>query len=387
MNADVCALRTEAGAAYECGLYREAADRYERACRIAQAEACNDLAFVIATDAAGIWHLAGQPLRGLSLVLEVLANIPANIAPHDIWMAKLRAFELMRCFRPDLPFLEACLSDLRVLAREHDMEVTADLLRLEALLCRARGQHAEALARFEQAWNHAGTCGLHPYLIVYGAIFSALGSMNLTAAHRWSELLSRMGEASLEVRAAWYESQARVGLYRNEPDLARAMVRDLEHLVAKTQQAIWQRRVVMLRVRSWLLSTTPEDPMSLSHPLWTVLTQHIDGTSEVFDEYDRVLTLVDVRVAALRFALKVQPVDDLFYSQPQRFMASKRADFVPSDEVARRVEQFHWALKRAVPLATRLDAAFRCNWRKAELLEREARVEELVEWYRGINRR
>jgi hypothetical protein len=386
MHEEFRILTSEAGAAYCRGLYGEAADRYERACRMAQARACHDLAFASATDAAGSWHLAGQPLRGLGLVLEALANIPANVAPGDIWMAKLRSFELMRCFRPDLTFLESCLSDLHALAREHGMKVTADLLRLDALLCRARGQHAEALRRWEKAWNYAGTCSLHPYLLAYGAIFSALGSRNLTAVHRWSQLLGQMGETSLEARAAWYESQARAGLYRNDPDAALAMVRDLEYLVAKTQQPIWHRRVVMLKVRSWLLSSMPEDPMSLNHPLWAVLTQHIEGTPEVFDEYDRVLTLVDVQVAALRFALKLQPVDDLFYAQAQRFNASIRAACVPCEEVARRVESCQWAMKRAIPLATKLDVAFHSTWRRTELEDRGGRIAQIVEWYRHVSR-
>ena len=317
MDEEFCAVHAEAQAAYGRGLYREAAVRFEQARRMAQIRERHDLAFTTAVDAAGSWHLGGQPLRGLSLVLEALTNIPSTALYHDVWQAKLRSFELIRCFRPDLPVLESCLADIRSLAHEKGVRESADVLRLEGLLCRARGQHEEALARFERAWHHIGNCGFHPYLIAYGAIFSALPIGDLSTAQRWSEVLRNMGDAFLEARVAWLESQARVGLYANQQDLVCCMARELDELVAKTQQPIWQRRVVMLKVRSWLLSSTQDDPMSLSHPMWKLFSHRIEGTPEVFDEYDRVLVLVDARMAALRYALKVQPVDDMFYCQPQ----------------------------------------------------------------------
>jgi tetratricopeptide (TPR) repeat protein len=383
MDEEFCAVQSEAYAAYGRGLYREAALRYEQARRLAQAGERSDLAFSSAVEAAGCWHLGGQPHRGLSLVLEALTHVPPTALPRDVWQAKLRSFELMRCFRPDLRFLESCLSDLRVLSREQGMKDSGDILRLEALLYRARGRHEEALARFERAWHHIGNAGFHPYLIAYGAIFSALFVGDLSAVQRWSEVLHKMGDTSLEAQVAWFESQARVGLYTNQQDLACCMARELDKLVAKTQQPIWQRRVVMLKVRSWLLSPTQDDPMSLSHPMWKVFSQPIEGTPEVFDEYDRVLVLVDARIAALRYTLKVQPVDDMFYRQPQYLGTPKPSDLIQPDEIGRRVEACHWAIKRAVPIATTLDSAFCCGWRQAELEQRNVRIAELVEWGHG----
>jgi hypothetical protein len=383
MDEEFSAIYSEAHAAYGRGLYREAAARYEQARRMAQAGARLDLAFSAAVDAAGCWHLSGQPLRGLSLILEALAHVPHDALHREVWLAKLRSFELMRCFRPDLPVLESCLADIRTLAPEKGGREPADVLRLEGLLHRARGQHEEALKWFERAWHHSGSGGFHPYLIAYGAIFSALPIGDLSAVQRWSEMLCNMGDTSFEARVAWHESQARVGLYTNRQELVCSMVCELDELVAKTQQPIWQRRVVMLKVRSWLLISTQDDPMSLTHPMWKVLSQRIEGTPEVFDEYDRVLVLVDARMAAIRYALKVQPVDDLFYCQPQYLGTPKPSDLIRSDEIDRRAEACRLAIKRAMPVATKLDVAFRCDWRQAELQQRNVRVAELVNWCGG----
>jgi hypothetical protein len=387
MNVEFRVLHAEAGAAYGNGLYREAADRYERACLMAQARASSDLAFASATAAAGSWHLAGQPLRGLSLVLEALANVPATVAPRDIWMAKLRSFELMRCFRPELPFLESCLSDLHVLAREHNMKVTADVLRLDALLCRARGQHAEALARFERAWSHIGTFGLHPYLIAYGALFSALALGEFPEVQSWSAELRQLGNQSLEARAAWLEGQARVLLSENQACLAMSMGHDLESLVGRTQQSIWQRRTIMLGTRAELLHSKGEDPAAPSHPVWRYLSQSVDGTAEVFDTYDHVLLLVDVRLASIRFVLRVPAIDDLYYRQPHHAAAAGGPETRPAEELERRLDAFRLAVESAKLIGKQLDSVFHCGWRESELNERIRRADELADWYRGTTQR
>lgn len=387
MNAEFRALHAEADAAYGRGFYREAADRYEQACRMAQARACSDLAFASVTAAAGSWHLAGQPLRGLSLVLEALANVPASVPPRDIWMARLRSLELMRCFQPDLALLESSLSHLQALAREHKMNVTADLLRLEALLCRARGQHAEALARFERAWNYVGTFSLHPYLIAYGAIFSALALGEYPAVQSWSAELRQLGHQSLEAQAAWLEGQARVMLSENQTGLALSMVHELESLVGRTQQSIWQRRTIMLGARAELLHSKDEDPAAQSHPVWPYLSQSVDGTPEVFDAYDHALLLVDVRLASIRFVLRVPPIDDLYYRQPHHVARAGGAGTRPAEELEGRLDVFRLAVESAKLIAEKLDSAFHCGWREAEVKERIRRANQLADWYHGTTQR
>lgn len=141
MDEEFCAVHAEAQAAYGRGLYREAAVQFEQARRMAQIGERHDLAFTTAVDAAGSWHLGGQPLRGLSLVLEALTNIPSTALYRDVWQAKLRSFELMRCFRPDLPMLESCLAEIRVLSREQGMKDSADILRLEGMLYPKSGDY------------------------------------------------------------------------------------------------------------------------------------------------------------------------------------------------------------------------------------------------------
>ena len=387
MNAEFRVLYAEAGAAYENGLYREAADRYERACLMAQARACSDLAFASATAAAGSWHLAGQPLRGLSLVLEALANVPANVPPRDIWMARLRSLELMRCFQPDLALLESSLSHLQALAREHNMKVTADLLRLDALLCRARGQHAEALARFERAWNHVGTFSLHPYLIAYGAIFSALALGDYPAVQSWSAELQQLGSQSLEAQAAWLEGQARVLLSENQARLALSMVHELESLVGRTQQSIWQRRTIMLGTRAELLHPHDVDPAAPTHPAWRYLSHSVDGTPEVFDAYDHALLLVDVRLASIRFVLGVPAIDDLYYRQPHHAAAAGGPGTRPAEELEKCLDVFRVAVESAKLIGKQLDSAFHCGWREAEVKERIRRAAEIEDWYCGTTQR
>jgi hypothetical protein len=308
-----------------------------------------------------------------------LAHVPHEALLRDVWQAKLRSFELMRCFRPDLPALESCLADIRTLAPEKGARESADVLRLEGLLHRARGQHEEALERFERAWNYPTGSGFHPYLIAYGALFSTLVLGEQSAFQLWSEALGYMGQHSLEAQAAWLEIQARRELGDNQGEQAASMVRDLEQLVAKTQQPIWQRRVVMLQVRTWLLDPMKGDPMSLEHPMWLSLAKRISGVPEAFDRYDRVMLVVDARIAALRFAVGVQPVDDLYYRNSQRL------DGLPDEptgglvEIERRRQACYRAVKKANAVARTLDKAFDCMWRQEEVAGRLLRIKELLQ--------
>jgi hypothetical protein len=307
----------------------------------------------------------------MALFVEVMDQYDVHPNQKDQWLVHIQLCEGLRDY----------VGNRRTLSDQ------LHRLRLDALLCRARGQHAEALARFERAWNHVGTFSLHPYLIAYGAIFSALALGDYSAVQSWSAELQQLGSQSLEAKAAWLEGQARVLLSENQARLAMTMVHELESLVGRTQQSIWQRRTIMLGTRAELLHPHDVDPAAPTHPAWRYLSQSVDGTPEVFDAYDHALLLVDVRLASIRFVLGAPAIDDLYYRQPHPATAAGGPETRPAEELERRVDAFRLAVESAKLTGKRLDSAFHCGWRESELNERIRRADELADWYRGTTQR
>jgi hypothetical protein len=53
------------------------------------------------------------------------------------------------------------------------------------------------------------------------------------------------------------------------------------------------------------------------HPARYRLAQRLHGKPDVYMVYDRRMLLVDYRLAAVRYAVGMQPVDDFWYTRPQ----------------------------------------------------------------------
>lgn len=370
----------EGQTAYRRGHYREAAVRFELAREQAQRNHQEVEAFQLAVDAANSWHLAGNPVRGLSLLTEILADVPAGIELLDLMAARRVAFELCRCFQPNVSDLERRLAEFRETVGGHHGHSQAFIFRLESVVRRAEGRHQEAVQALERAWSHQGdTNGFAPYLTTYGAVFSHLALGNMGEAERWCGLLEEADAGLVDDRAAWCEARARIALYRRDVAACEQAVQQLRALVAHTHQPIWQRRLVMVGVRASLLHYEFGDPLAPRHPAWSYLRMRVRGMPEVYDRYDRALLIVDYRLAAVRFSMGVSPVEDLYYGDPQQHSAPAQLPGLLHDEIARRVATCHKAIRRARARAEALDSAFYCDWRQREVASRGKRLESLLQ--------
>jgi len=92
--------------------------------------------------------------------------------------------------------------------------------------------------------------------------------------------------------------------------------------------------------------------------------------------YERRLLLVDYRLAVVRYAVGIPPVDDLWYTRPQTLPDTmSRLD---RDDFQKRVFHTRRALRRAMIYAEYLDGCWECSWRQEEIRGREERLNEIV---------
>jgi hypothetical protein len=141
---------------------------------------------------------------------------------------------------------------------------------------------------------------------------------------------------------------------------------------------------VVARVRSLLLQRKLGDLMDPRHPARHPLTQRLHGKLSVDDVYARRLLLIDYRLAALRYALGIEPVEDYWYLRPQILPTPGQLGHLDQTDIQRRIFYTRRALRRAMYQAEYLDQCFECDWRKQEILGRKERLEEMVSLFESL---
>lgn len=108
----------------------------------------------------------------------------------------------------------------------------------------------------------------------------------------------------------------------------------------------------------------------------TVIATRTGYARHIFEEYQSRLLRFDYRLACVRHAAGIDPVDDLWYTQPQRIalplVIADRTDFQARVRCARR------AAARAMLHARDLDERFECGWRQREIRGRIVRLEDIL---------
>ena len=91
----------------------------EQAQQLAQQQQLPCEAFYSGTWAAESWGMAGEPLRCLNLLSELLREVPTEADIYDVWIAKKWAFEVQRLYFPRLTTLQQRLYELTTLQNQH----------------------------------------------------------------------------------------------------------------------------------------------------------------------------------------------------------------------------------------------------------------------------
>lgn len=380
------ALCHQAHAEYHVGHYRTAALLYEQSYHFASRHQLEQEAFSSGTLASGSWHMAGNPHRALLMLSQIFARNSWSSPESLVWEARVRSFEISRCFHPQLTSLTTRLHELQAMLRENPAYPSSDVYRLEGLLLRAQGRHQQAIHALERAWVHyAPGKGLSQYLIAWALVFSQLSIGRREEAASWTRRLGDLATDFSDSRAAWHEAQARLALWDRDVVALGNALASLDDCLAGNQQPIWQRKALMLRIRWLLLQPEYRDPAHPNHLARRAFAQPISGFPEVWDVYDRRLLLVDYRLAALRYAIGLEPVEDLFHAEHPGLSSFSSISSIPgldNTEISRRIEQVRRAIRRGRFQAEYLDHCFASDCRRQELDSRTTRLETLIAYWR-----
>ena len=367
-------LDSQASSAYQHGYYQEAAVCHLKASHVARAQGAEAVAFSHAVTGAISWKLAGRPLRGLTVLVELLGSVPPTASLLDVGMARKQVFRIICDYRPKMKYLCQRLQELRTdVGVGHLSRVDVDYL--EGCLWDARGHWAEALPFFERAIAGRGrSYGFMKFQIIAHAVRCCLRLGHREDAVRWCDLLETTESYFSESGIAWHEACARLALYDQDVERLTEVVPSLTESVMGLQRPTWDRRAEAMKARTALLRTDLGDPWMASHPARRVLTTRIRGSYEVGDRYERHLLLVDYQLASLRFAFCLAPQED-YYAWGNR-TAGRLEGTSPFGfaEITKRFQAVKHAIHTARRYAQYLDGCFGSSWRLEELRERSRRL-------------
>ena len=369
-------LQTEACNACRDEHYRKKALLSEQVQRLAQQQGYIEQGFKSGVCAADGWTLAGHPLRALTLLTDLLKKIPSSVDPKDVWGARRRAFDISLCWNPQLKVLQRRLAELKKMADDNTRLSQSDVHHFSGNLLQAQGRYSEALKQWELAWTKHDENSYAKFQKAEYAIIVNLHLGDFAAARRWCELLGQTNIGMASSRVAWHVSQVHLTLWQQYTEESEEQACTAEEEAEGLQEPDCQQEAMAIRVRALLLQTNLGDPIAPRHPARYRLAQRLHGKPEVEMVYERRLLLVDYRLAAVRYVVGMQPVDDFWYTRPQTL-----PDTMPTldrYDFQKRVFHTRRALRRAMVQAEYLDECWECTWRQEEIRGREARLDEIV---------
>ncbi len=380
---DYYGLCDDVQAAFAAGRCGEAAWLGEQACRLARQHDELEWAFNAGWFAAQNWYAAGHPLRALALLMEILADVPPETAPSDVFAARTRALEVRRCWLPARDTLQSSLVELDQMVAADPSLPASDVHKMRSDVLDASGQWPASRQQQELAWARFGNYGFYKYLFAEDGVRINLRLNDREAAGRWCQLL---GETETHVpcsRVAWYGAQTMLALWDGRSVRAETATATMEDEAAGLQNPFWEQRATAMRVRSLLLEPAHGDPAAAHHPARQRLFRRLKGKPEVYMKHERRLLSADYRLACVRYAAGMAPVDDLWYQHPQRLPDGPPPD---SADFRQRVRLAIRAHDRAMTYSKYLDGCFDCDWREREIQDRQSRLEAIVATVDTISR-
>ncbi len=296
--------------AYRNGRFREAALLFEQASRIARRHGREEQGFKACMWAANSWDVAGEPMQALSLLTDILAAPPVMADPVDVWIARWRWFEVTRCHNPDLDALQRRLNEMETLARGNPALPQANVSKEKANLLEAQGLYAQALEQTEIAW--AKRC---PKSFSHSGFAFQCVRLNLLLHRReqageWCRVLEKTNTDRPWSRVVWYGAKVELALCDGDSQEADLHSRSMEDAAVGVQDPGVELYSREMRVRATLLDRSFGDPNQARHPARALMAGRLAGRPEVYDIYSWRLLRIDYRLATVRHAVAMEPLDD-----------------------------------------------------------------------------
>jgi len=362
--------------------FNEAALLYEKAYRHAKEFKLLTDSFHAGVRSAVSWALCGQSVRALSLVMQLLQAVPPGARAFDLYWLKEEWFWIRYLSNPDLVKLTSQLGELEALVNENPSLPQGDIPHMRSRLFAQEGRFDKAVEQAELAWaKHSGN-GLLKSSHAISAISCNLRLSKIESAKHWLKLLiAREREPSLEhlevveCRALQRIARVYIALWDQRYQDADTAMQEFAEQIEETQAAKWRSSQREFGIRTLLLQRSNGDPLRSGHPALALLARYSLVDRTLYATYERFRLQIDYRLAALRFAVGMEPVDDLWYTKKQVLPTVK---ITPNSNLQDRILRTRRACKKALRHAQYLDEVYKCDWRQQEIRERLERLDEIV---------
>ncbi len=361
--------------AYRQGRFAEAGVLAGQLCNDAKQSGHDGMAFQLGLLEVQSLLRAGKPLGALNRLLSMESwKTPLHESLFDM---RKQTFDLLRSYNPDVTQLETRLAELESLARRALDGVVADFRLYEYLFLVDQGMDDKALNAIELAWSERGTATMnHAHST---ATFGCLANLRLkrrAQAEEWVKIVERDGEITcLGYRSDLAECKAQLALFDGHIEDVFHYGLQQRRVAMEYQDIIRVQEAVEIQVRSLLIDGTNGDPVDRTSSVLDVLKHDPPGKRSVQLEFSFGLLMLDIRLAAVRWAVGMQPAEDFWYQSPQVVASELR---VAKDEVIRRIEKTQTDIRRTDKIARRVDQAFGCDWRQEMVNRRRERLQEIV---------
>jgi hypothetical protein len=375
MEYDAKILREHAYEAYRQGRFEEAGVLLGQLCNDAKKAGNDKIAFQLGLNEVKCLKRAGKPLEALNRLLSMESW---EVSRHEsLFSMREMTFDLLRLYNPDLTQLEARLGELESLTENALDGVVADLRFCEFQFLEDQGKNEKALNAIELAWSERGEATMnHAHATAASGCLANLRLNRRSQAEDWVKIMERDGETEcLGYRADLANAKAELALFDSRAEDAFHYAQQQRLVAMEYADMIRVHEAIEKQVRARLLDATNGDPGDHRSGVLDVFKQAVPGKRNVPLEFSVSLLMLDIRIAAVRWAVGMQPAEDFWYQSPQVVASELR---VAKDEVIRRIDKTQAALQRTGKIARRVDQAFGCDWRQEMVNRRRERLQEVV---------
>jgi tetratricopeptide (TPR) repeat protein len=287
------------------------------------------------------------------------------------WLCRKLQFKIGLAWKPLRNELEAMLNDLAQYHRRCDF-AKHDLYIMRGRLFAARGAWEEALSHFETGFKSRAeddSTGSTRNSIAYDAADCCIILRRFSAAEDWIKAIYDRSEWEKgwvnTIPRYQAHSQLRLARARHKPfSEIKHLFRKFDELCLGVDEKLLRDAVRRELVRVELLNPDGGDPASPLHPSRNACRDLSGRMLSWHFRFDHTLLALDYRLACLRFAVGVVPIDDEFdkvVPSLGKLVLSDQYDF------DRRLLKAREALHRAQNRSAALDAMLESNWRTKEV--------------------
>jgi hypothetical protein len=318
----------------------------------------------------------GNLPAALTMLLSARQSENGEEPEYEVRMVRKLLVVAVRSTHPNFSRLCTLMDDIRLFGSSRRMP-KGDIPEMEGDLLFERGDWTGALDAYERAWRDYDDSGYVKFSKAYRAALCCLRIGSLAACEDW---LSAMSDCDQE----W----AGNGVYQAELALRMAIVQG-----SPANQLIGRLRVFIDRgsavqgaetsddlreftARVYLLDPAAGDPAARQHLARQELRRRCTERYVVSRRYAARLVFLDYRIACLRHAAGITPVDDLYHTHPEYVPAPGWPLDVTT--FARRLAKARSAARWALLHAERLDRMLQCDWRQIDVRDRMTRIEAIA---------